>query len=167
MRVLTQFAVLTGLLATYTTVSAQVPHIVGTWKLNAAASEYPGPKPQSDIRRYFLNDQGYLIGLAVTISADGQPSFLQFAGKTDGKDYAEHAPFTLAQLQISGTPSPLAYSEQPKDEYTIQWTDKFEGNVTASGTRAVSKDGKVMTVVAKAIDPQGKEVSFTLIYDRQ
>jgi hypothetical protein len=45
---------------------AQVPHIIGTWKMNMQASEYPGPKPQSQLRQYFVTDGGFLVGVAVS-----------------------------------------------------------------------------------------------------
>ena len=145
---------------------AQIPHIAGTWKMNMEASEYPGPKPQSQVRQYFLTDDDFLVGLAVTIDAEGNPSFLQFAGKTDGNDYPEYSVRPLAQFQISGTVTPLTYSERQRDQYTVEWFDKYDGNTYASGTRSVSPDGRTMTVVAEIRGPDGKVSTFTIVYDR-
>lgn len=145
---------------------AQTPHIVGTWRLNSEASELPGPAPQLEVRRYALTEDGFLVGTAVSVNADGNPGFLQFTAKTDGKDYPEYNIGTLSRLQASGEATPLAYSETQLDEYTIEWFDKRDGRVYASGTRSVSADGQTMTVVAEFSRPDGEVEVVTIIYDR-
>jgi len=145
----------------------QVPHIVGTWKLNKEASQFLGPPPQSEVRRYDVADNGYLVGLAVFIDARGNPGFLQFAAKSDGQDSAEYSSGVLATFQIAGTPTPLAYSEKPVDDRTIEWFDKFDGRLTASGTRQVSEDGRTLTIVGEIPDGQGNTRRLRLVYDRQ
>src|SRR6478672_7339452 len=93
----------------------QVPQIIGTWKLNFGASQFLGPPPQSEVRQYSVADNGYLVGLAVFVDAQGNPGFLQIATKSDGRDYAEYSSTVLAAFQIGGTPTPLAYSETVVD----------------------------------------------------
>jgi hypothetical protein len=146
---------------------AQVPHIVGTWKLNAAASELLGPAPQIEVRRYEVAQDGYLVGLAVFIDARGNPGFLQFAAKSDGQDYPEYSSNVLAALQIADTPTPLAYSERPVDERTVEWFDKFNGRVAAFGTREISEDGRTMTILGEIPDGQGNARRLRLVYDKQ
>src|SRR5262245_7124739 len=68
---------------------AQVPAVLGTWKLNIAASKFPGPPPQTHVRSYRLDKDGVLVGVAVIVDAQGRPNFLQFAAKVDGKDHPE------------------------------------------------------------------------------
>lgn len=85
------------LLALSAAAHAQVPHIIGTWKLNIEASQFLGRAPQSEVRRYDVADNGYLVGLAVFIDAQGNPGFLQFAAKSDGQDYAEYSSGVLAE----------------------------------------------------------------------
>ncbi len=145
----------------------QVPHIVGTWKLNKEASQFLGPPPQSEVRRYDVADDGYLVGLAVFIDARGNPGFLQFAAKSDGRDYAEYSSGVLAALQMAGTPTPLAYSEKPVDDRTVEWVDKFGGRITASGTKKVSEDGRTLTIVGEVPDGQGNTLRLRLVYDKQ
>ena len=146
---------------------AQVPHIVGTWKLNTEASEFLGPPPRTEVRRYSVADNGYLVGLAVFVDARGNPGFLQFAAKTDGQDYAEYGSDVLAAFQMTGTPTPLAYSEQQVDERTVEWVDKFDGRVTAFGTKQVSEDGRTLTIVGEVPDGQGNTRRLRFVYDKQ
>lgn len=148
------------------TARAQTPHILGTWTLNPAASQIPGPPPWSQVRRYAQTDNGFLVGLAVTVDAQGNPSFLQFSARPDGKEYPEHGVGSLAQYRMSGAGTPQTYSERRVDEYTVAWTDRNDDQVAASGTRRVSEDGRTMTLRVDATDEQCRETSYTLVFDR-
>jgi hypothetical protein len=148
-------------------VRAQIPHVVGTLKLNVAESRLPGPPPQVHVRRYSLAQDGTLVGLAVVVDARGVPNFLQFAAKDDGKDYSEYDSYSLAQFQIDGSTSRGAYSETPVDSHTVEWVDKFDGRVTASGRKWVSEDGQKLTFTANAKNRNGEDVSFLYVFDRQ
>jgi hypothetical protein len=147
--------------------AAQAPAILGTWKLNVAASRLPGPPPQTHVRRYYLAPDGTLVGLAVVVDASGKPDFLQFAAKDDGKDYPELDSRFLAALQIDGSQTPRTYSETPLDERTVAWTDKYEGRVIASGKKWVSEDGQTLSFTARATNPRGEEVELLFVFDRQ
>lgn len=146
---------------------AQVPHIVGTWKLNLEASEITGSEPQSQIRQYSLAEDGFLVGLAVTIDASGNPGFLQIAAKSDGKDYPEYSSGDLAMLQMNNTATPLAYAERIIDEYTVEWFDKYQGEVYATGTRQVSEDGQTMTLIVNAGNEEDAANMLKFVFDRQ
>jgi len=162
-----QFAVATVAFVFSAAAHAQVPHIIGTWKLNVGASQFVGPPPQSEVRRYSVGDNGYLVGLAITVDAQGNPGFLQIATKSDGRDYAEYSSGVLAAFQMGGTPTPLAYSETVVDGHTVQWFDKFNGRVTLSGTKRVSEDGRTLTIEAEVPDRQGATHHLRLVYDKQ
>jgi hypothetical protein len=105
-------------------VPARPPNIVGIWKLNARASRLPGPPPQTEVRRYSLGPDGTVIGLAVGVDPKGNPYFLQFAAKSDGKDHPEFDSRPLARWQIDGTKSLATYAETPVDSYTVDGVDK-------------------------------------------
>ena len=145
---------------------AQVPHIIGNWKLNAAASRLPGPAPQTDIRRYSVGPDGTLIGLAVIVAADGTPSFLQFAAKPDGKDYPEFDASSAAKYLMDGSPPPATYAETPVDSHTVEWTDKYDGRVTLSGRKWVSPDGQTLTITAVVKNERNEDVEFLFVFDR-
>jgi hypothetical protein len=156
-----------GLLCVLPSAHAQAPHILGTWKLNVAASRLPGPPPQVHVRRYSEAPDGTLVGLAVVVDAAGHPHFLQFAAKADGKDYAEFDSAALAALQISGTQPHGTYAETPVDSHTVLWADKYDGKVTAQGRKWVSADGKTLSFTAEFTNPRGEPQSFLFVFDRQ
>jgi hypothetical protein len=155
------------LLAALATASAhaQVPHIVGTWTLDRGRTVYPGPLPEIDIRQYRMSEDGWLVGLAMVVF-QGNVNFLQVTSKEDGRDYAEHTSQSLADLQKGGAETPLSFSETRKDERTVEWIDKVRGRATLRGTRSVSEDGKVLTIMATTLDPANPQ-TFMLVYTRQ
>ena len=146
--------------------NAQVPHIVGNWRLNVAASRVPGPAPQTHVRSYSVAPDGTVIGLAVIVDADGTPSFLQFAAKPDGKDYPEFDVGSAAIYLMDGSPPLATYAETPVDSHTVEWTDKFDGRVTFSGRRSVSPDGQTMTVTAALKNENNENIELLFVFDR-
>jgi|KBSMisStandDraft_5_1062788.scaffolds.fasta_scaffold76672_1 hypothetical protein len=146
---------------------AQVPHIVGTWTLNVAASRLPGPPPRTHVRKYSLGPDGTLVGLAVIVDANGNPDFLTFAARSDGKDYPEFNSQFLARWVVQGTKTSREYTETPVDERTVDWADKFDGRVVASGRKWISPDGRTLSFTADSKDAQGQAVTFLYVFDRQ
>ncbi len=148
-------------------VEAQAPYIVGTWTLNVAASRFPGPPPQMHVRRYSMLDDGTLVGVAVFVDSRGNPGFLQFAAKPDGKDYAEYDSQLLAAFQAGGVTSKRTYSETPVDSHTVEWADKLDGRVIASGKKWVSADGRTLSFTQGSKNQRGEETEFLFVFDRQ
>jgi hypothetical protein len=144
----------------------QVPHILGNWKLNVAASRLPGPAPQVHVRSYSATPDGTLIGLAVVVDADGNPSFLQFAAKPDGKDYPEFDVGSAAVYLMNGSPPPATYAETRVDSHTVDWVDKYGGTVTARGKKWVSADGRTLTITAIFGNERNEEREFLFVFDR-
>ena len=165
MKITVALAVLLGL-ASFD-VEAQAPYIVGTWQLNVAASRLPGPPPQMHVRRYSVLDDGTLVGLAVFVDSRGNPGFLQFAAKPDGKDYAEYDSQALAAFQARGVTSRRTYTETPVDSHAVEWTDKFDGRVIASGKKWVSEDGRTLSFTQRSKSEKGEETEFLYVFDRQ
>ena len=147
-------------------VEAQAPYIVGTWTLNVAASRLPGPPPRMHVRRYSLMDDGTLVGVAVFVDSSGNPGFLQFAAKPDGKDYAEYDSRALAAFQAGGVTSRRTYSETPVDSHTVEWSDKLDGRVIASGKKWVSDDGRTLSFTQRTKNEKGEEVEVLFVFDR-
>jgi hypothetical protein len=145
---------------------AQVPQIVGNWRLDVAASRFPGPAPQTHVRRYSITPDGTVIGLAVIVDAEGTPSFLQFAAKPDGKDYPEFDANSAAKYLMDGTPPPATYAETPVDSHTVEWTDKYEGRVALSGRKWISPDGQTMTIMAVVKNERNEDVELLFVFDR-
>lgn len=139
---------------------------VGIWRLNLEKSRFPGAPPQMEVRRYWVRDDGFLVGLAVSIDAQGNPGFVQFAAKDDGRDYPEYNAPTLAEFQATGTPTPIMYAQRSRDRHTADVTLKRDGRVTTAGTRTVSEDGQTMTIVLSATSPAGETVTTVRVFDR-
>jgi hypothetical protein len=148
-------------------VDAQAPYIIGTWQLDVAASRLPGPPPRMHFRRYSVLDDGTLVGLAVFVDPRGNPGFLQFAAKPDGKDYAEYDSPLLAAFQARGATSNRTYSETPIDSRTVEWVDKLDGRVIASGKKWVSEDGRTLSFSQRSKNANGEETEFLFVFDRQ
>jgi hypothetical protein len=146
---------------------AQVPAVIGTWKLNVEASKFPGPVPQTEVRSYRLTDGGVLIGVAVNIDAQGRPNFLQFAAKPDGKDYPEFDTRSAAEYLADGTAPARTYAEiRTDDPRKVHWIDKAGGKIISSGEKWVSKDGKLLSFTVDATDRQGNKVQYLYVFDR-
>jgi hypothetical protein len=139
--------------------AADVPPIVGVWKLNVEKSTARIPPDAVEIRQYNMRPDGFLVGLLIT----GTPRayhYLQFVAKSDGKDYPEYSDAIVSDWLAAGTPTPRAYAERLIDEYTTEWIDKVDGRVTAQGRKIVSKDRKTLTITVDG-SPAVR------IYDRQ
>ena len=146
---------------------AQVPAIIGTWKLNAEASKFPGPPPQTHVRSYRLTDNGVLVGVAVIVDSQGRPSFLQFAAKVDGKDYPEFSTDSAAKYLSDGTAPPRTYAESStSDPLKVKWVDKAGGKILFSGDKWVSADGKKLSFTVDTKNEQGKDVQYLYVFDR-
>ena len=147
---------------------AQVPHVLGVWDLNVAASQLPATFPAvEETRSYLLRDDGYLVVLAIRKDRVGRPEFIQIAAKTDGKDYPQYQSVPLAEFTINDFRTRLTYSETPVDERTVEATAKFNGQVINKATRQISADGKTMTLNVVSYAPDGKETPFVLVFDRK
>lgn len=146
---------------------AQVPYVIGTWKLNVASSRFPGPAPQLQIRSYRLADDGVMIGVAVTIDDRGRPNYLQFAAKADGKDYPEFNTDSAGKYLIDGTAPPRTYAEIPtSDRRKVHWVDKVHGKTIFSGEKWVSEDGKTMSFTLNTRNDEGKSVQYLYVFER-
>jgi hypothetical protein len=135
------------------------PRIVGTWKLNAEKSNVPVQPGRLEIRQYTQRPDGFLVGLLIYGNSQGPFHYLQFAARSDGKDYPEYSDEIVADMVAAGRPTPRTYSETISDESLSSWTDKVNGRITAHGKKTVSKDGGTLTITVD-------ETSRVYVYDR-
>jgi hypothetical protein len=128
----------------------------GTWELNLAKSKFTNfPAPKSQTRTYEVTGQQVKM-IAKGIDAQGNPTLVQYTANYDGKDY----PYT-------GTPIADTISFTPVDALTANWTTKKAGKVVFTGTRVISKDGKVMTFSGKGTDAKGQPVESIMVFDKR
>ncbi len=150
-----------------TSALAQGPHVLGVWEFDPKASELPkGFLLASETRSYDLRDDGYLVNVVIRKGPNGHPDFIQIASKSDGKDYPQYQSSPLAEFQINGTKTPFTYSETVLDEHAVNVVAKYGDRVINKGVRRVAPGGKTMRIDVTAIDQNGKETPFFLVFNK-
>jgi hypothetical protein len=150
-----------------TSALAQVPHVLGVWEFDPQASELPqGSLLASETRSYDPRDDGYLVNVVIHKSTNGHPDFIQVVAKSDGKDYPQYQSVPLAEFQIKDTKTPLMYSETVLDEHAVNIVSKYGDRVISKGVRRVAPDGKTMRMDVTAIDRNGKETPFFMVFNK-
>ena len=108
----------------------------------------------------------YLVNVVIRKAPNGHPDFIQIASKSDGKDYPQYQSFPLAEFQINGTKTPFTYSETVLDEHAVNIVAKYGDRVVNKGVRRVAPDGKTMRIDVTAVDQNGKETPFFLVFNK-
>jgi hypothetical protein len=163
----TTAAIACALFLCATSALAQVPHVLGVWEFDPQASELPqGSLLASETRSYDLRDDGYLVNVVVHKLTNGHPDFIQVVSKSDGKDYPQYQSVPLAEFQTKDTKTPLMYSETVLDEHAVNIVSKYGDRVISKGVRRVAPDGKTMRIDVTAIDRNGKETPFFLVFKK-
>jgi hypothetical protein len=127
----------------------------GTWKLNVAKSKFSGTAPKSATRVYAEGADGMTLDQKL-VGADGKEMSMHVSLKYDGKDHP-----------ITGNPDADSVSGKAIDAHTSDFTLKMGGKVVGSVHRAVSADGKTLTVNNKGTHADGKTYDDTLVFDKQ
>ena len=137
--------------------------LVGTWKLNMAASTYdPGPPPKSITRTVEDWGGGVLVAVVRGVDAKGDPTWAHCAFRYDGKDYP------YASNTSPGTsPAFTTLAFKRVDANTYEITVKVVGIVVQTQAGSVSKDGKTDTVRTKGANSQGQSVNNVTVWDKQ
>jgi len=137
-------------------VSAQTDPAIGTWKLNPAKSKYdPGPVPKSNT--VVITAAGGALKVSGTgVGADGKPTSIEYTVATDRKD-----------VPVKGAPAYDMVSASRIDPNTTQLTRKKGGKVVQTATRAVSSDGKTMTVTTTGTDERGRKINTVAVFEKQ
>jgi len=127
--------------------------VIGTWKLNVAKSTVAGaPATGSETRTYSQGADGITVDIKTT-GADGKMNEQKTTYHLDGKPY----PATNA-------PGFDSLSAKQTDANTADFSLMKGGKKVGTLHRAVSADGKVLTVTTEMTDAKTKSVS---VYDKQ
>jgi len=125
----------------------------GIFQLNVAKSKYnPGPPPKS----VTLNYQAAGKVTAVGFDADGNPFTTVFTVVGDGKS-----------RPVTGSANYDATAYTQVDPYTLSINRTKAGEVVETGSRAVSQDGKTVTITAIGTDANGRPYNNVLVYEKQ
>lgn len=124
----------------------------GSWELDVAASKFdPGPAWKKQTRIYKAD--GKTIKMVATgVNGHGKRIRFEYAGAYDGKDYP-----------VKGNPRVETIAQERIDYYTVKTTTKRDGKITATSTRVISNDGKVMTITSQGTDEKGVTFNNTLV----
>jgi hypothetical protein len=148
-------AVFVMVLAAGSLALAQSNPFVGTWKLNVAASKFePGPPPQSQTRTW---DASWNIDVT-GVNQAGKSMSYSYTIVTDGKGHPSGS-------TVPNGADTLTARKVSSHLITAKFTKA--GKVVESTTYTVSKDGKMLTIVAKGVLPDGKILNNDTRWDKQ
>ena len=90
------------------------------------------------------------------VDGHGQPMTREWTVVHDGKDHP-----------ITGDPDADMLSLTRIDAFTSALTLKRAGQVVITGTQAISRDGKILTVTTNGVNARGQTISEVAVFDRQ
>lgn len=144
--------------------------IVGVWQLNLGKSSFdPGSGPRSLIRRFGIDDEGYLVSVRITVNPNGIPTFAMARARLDGGDYPVWTDGALYNHLARGAQPGGTASFAELDERTLELTQKnAEGQVNplSPNTWEVSSDGSTLTVTTTGTNADGEAVRNVEVFDR-
>ena len=139
--------------------SAQaVDPAVGTWKMNLAKSKLAPGDPAAGFKGSMvkIDTVGKAFKVAIeNVDAAGKTSTWGYTTEPNGPDGPASGSQAVDAVSSTGAPS----------SGTV--TYKKAGKVVNTFAIQVSPDGKTLTLTAKVSDPQGKEVTSVIVYDKQ
>jgi hypothetical protein len=130
--------------------------VIGTWKINVAKSTSgSGPATGSETRIYSQGKDGITVVIN-TVAADGKATTSKTTYHLDGKDYP-----------VTGNADFDSISGKQTDANTVDFTLNKAGKAVGTLRRAVSKDGKTLTVTTELTDSKGMKAKSVGMYDKQ
>jgi len=130
---------------------------VGTWKLNAAKSQFD--PPESALKSDTVVIEAQDNGLKFTfdrVDATGKAIHAEQAPKFDSKDYA-----------VKGDPSADTVTMERLGPISFGQVTKKSGKIVSKVTVLISRDGNTSTVTSKTKDAKKREATSILIYEKQ
>ena len=130
--------------------------IIGTWVLNVAKSTFsPGPAPKSESRAYVVAGKE-IKATSTGVGSDGKPTAGEWIIVNDGRD-----------TPLTGNPDADVLSLKRTDAFSTEFTLKKAGKVVITGTRTISRDGKVMTITNKGTNAKGQTINDVLVFEKR
>jgi hypothetical protein len=130
--------------------------VVGTWNLNLAKSTFGGgPALKSQVRTYSQSARGLTLKMK-TVSADGKETTTQATYQLNGKDHPS-----------MGNPDFDSLSGMQIDTNSAEFTLRRAGKPVGKIRRAVSKDGRTLTINLVITNANGVQTSALTVFDKQ
>jgi hypothetical protein len=159
MRTIERSLVVAGLaclIATGEALAQTTNPLVGTWQLNLAKSTFsPGPAPRSETRIYEASGSDFKLTLK-GIDGTGKPTSIQVSYSMDGREHP-----------IIGSPDADSQSIRRVDAFTAEGTLKKSGKVVQTVQRAITKDGKTMTITFKGVNAAGQTIHNSMVFEKR
>lgn len=144
--------------------------IVGVWELNLDRSSFdPGSGPRSLMRRFAIDDEGFLVSVRITVTGNGIPTFAMARARLDGDDYPVWTDGAVYGYLSEGAEPGGSASFRAVNDRTLELTQKnAEGQVNplSPNTWEVSADGKTLTVTTTGTNANGNAVNNVEVFDR-
>ncbi len=150
--------------------------IIGTWVLNVAKSKFsPGPAPQSDSCTYVMEGQATKVTskgaskpmtyMTVRQEIKATSTVLDVEGKTTTREWT--IVYDGKERPVTGDPDVDTLALKRIDAFTTEFTQKRAGRVVITGTRVISRDGKVMTITTEGINAKGQTINDVSVFEKQ
>ena len=147
--------IVVGLFGTRSAAQGTDP-IIGTWVLNVAKSKFsPGPAPKSESRTYVMAGKE-IKATSTGVGSDGKPTSGEWMIVNDGRD-----------TPLTGNPDADVLSLKQTDAFSTEFTLKKAGKVVITGTRSISRDGKVMTITNNGTNAKGQTINDVLVFEKR
>lgn len=138
---------------------AQSTAFIGTWKMNLEKSKFPAGMAPKSMTRTLTADGDNVTYKFEGEAADGSAISYGWTGKYDGKD-----------VEVSGTGMPFGADHiaiKQLNSHMLSAVIKKGDKQVGTSTATVSHDGKMLTLVSKGMDANGKPMKTTAVYDKQ
>jgi hypothetical protein len=130
---------------------------VGTWKLNSVKSKLEGSGHEGANGTVRLEQDGAGLKASLKIiTAQGQSIVYSYQLTLDGKP-----------VKVTGTAEFDEVETTRVNDRTFNAIGKKDGKLVFTDHRALSSDGKTITVTRKGTNPQGQAHMSTFVFDRQ
>ena len=130
--------------------------LVGTWELNIAKSKYTSNRaPKSETRTYVVAGQD-IKASSTGVDGTGKPTAASWIVNYDGKDRPQ-----------TGNPNADTLSLKRVNAFSAKFTQKRAGKVVITGTRTISRDGKVMTITTKGKTAGGQTINDVEVFEKR
>ncbi len=113
------------------------------------------PRPTAEEQIAQSADRGSQ-GDPTGVGRDGKPTAGEWTIVNDGRD-----------TPLTGNPDADVLSLKRTDAFSTEFTLKKAGKVVITGTRTISRDGKVMTIINTGTNAKGQTIDDVMVFEKR
>jgi hypothetical protein len=137
--------------------SAMDSRFIGTWKMNNAKSKLEGSGLEGVTARARLEQDGPgFKGSVETLTPQGQSTSYAYPLTLDGKP-----------VKVTGAAPFDEVISRRVNQRVFDVVTKKNGRLYYSDRRALSEDGRTITITHKGTNPQGQPYTAIVVFDKQ